>query len=238
MYLIQNRADDFIKEFERQSPSKTLPRRYPVKSLYLYVYATKILLDDDDLSKRLRKAISATRENNLRIWEYLLSKGLVPDDYHERLLEAGLQHAWAEATDSYEDIFHVPLDDILQQGARKIDCDLYVAVEKLDFKEAEVLLEQGANPDVEIYIEDPTNQEYPETVSPFYDAWMLWEDAYVCSFLHISWEKGVKKIDEEVYEDDFSRLIQSSTHKLMFELLEKYSNDQDQVNALPSFDNR
>jgi hypothetical protein len=221
MYLIQNRADDFIKEFEKQAPSKTLPRRYPVKSLYLYVYAAKILLDANDWRKDLRKTVSVTRESNLRIWEYLLRKGLVPDDYHERLIEAGLQWTWADETYDYEDVFGAPLDDLLQWGARRIDCDLFVAVQKLDFKETEVLLKQGANPGVEICVEDPANHEYPETVSSFFHASVLWQDAYACQFLDVIWEHGIKKIDTEIDSADFMQLIQSSTHKLMYELLEK-----------------
>jgi hypothetical protein len=227
MYLVQTRADDFIKEFEKEASCKTLPRRYPIESLYLYVYAAKILLDDNDWLKEERwKTILVARANNLRMWKYLLSKGMVPDDYHKRLIEAGLQWAWADETDSYDYVFYASLYDLLRWGARKIDCDLFVAVQKLDFKEAEALLKQGANPKAKIYVEDPASNEYPDTLSPLGHAEMLWYDAYDCQSLDVSWEHGIEMIDDEVSDADFMQLIISSTHKLMYELMAKYSNDQ------------
>jgi hypothetical protein len=227
MYLVQNRADDFIKEFEKEASCKTLPRRYPIESLYLYVYAAKILLDDNDWLKEERwKTILVARANNLRMWEYLLNMGMVPDGYNERLIKAGLQYAWAESCETYIDTLDCELDDLLKWGARKIDCDLFVAVQKLDFREVETLLKQGANPDAEIYVEDPASNEYPDTLSPFGHAAMLWCDAYNCQFLDVCWEHGIEKIEDEVNDADFIQLIMSSTHKLMYELMAKYSNDQ------------
>lgn len=56
-----------------------------------------------------------------------------------------------EREDSFEDVFWGEnRDEMIAKGHRAIDLDLYVAVNKFDFKETERLLEAGANPAYEI----------------------------------------------------------------------------------------
>jgi hypothetical protein len=218
MYTLQNRADDFINEFENGSLQTDLPERYAIESLYQYVYAAKVLLDDDKWQGKYNELMKVVKANNLRIWQYLLDKGLIPDSYHEDLIQEGLQWAWADKTDSYEDVFDAPLDDLLKWGANKIDCDLCIAVQQLDFEKAETLLKQGANPKAKIY-----NDNSKESFSAIGHAEMVWLDAYEpCGDIHIIWEQGLNGVGDEPSDTTFIQLITSATHKMMYDLLSRY----------------
>lgn len=59
-----------------------------------------------------------------------------------------------EREDTFEDVLYESRDEMIAKGHRAIDLDLYVAVNKFDFKETERLLALGANPVYEISEED------------------------------------------------------------------------------------
>jgi hypothetical protein len=218
MYALQNRADDFINEFENGSLQGAIKDCYATESLCRYVYAAKVLLVDDRWLGKYKELMPVVRANNLRIWQYLRDKCLIPDSYHEDLIKEGLQWAWADKTDSYEDVFDASLDDLLQWGANKIDCDLYIAVQQLDFAMTETLLKQGANPKAKI-----CNYNSKESFSAIGHAEMLWLDAYEsCGDIHIIWERGLTGEDVEPTDTTLPQLVISATHKLIYDLLSHY----------------
>jgi hypothetical protein len=256
MYTLQNRADDFINEFENGSLQADLPKRYAIESLYQYVYAAKVLLDDDKwqgnvndilstihAQNRLRleclrnegkqledycdedfnEILKNARTGNLRIWQYLLDKGLAPMDCRDEIISYGIQWAWLDSDGSYEDAFEVPLKDLLKWGGRKIDCDLYVAVQQLDFAKVEKLLQKGANPQAEIYVENPESFSLAKKVSSLGHAKLVWLSAYdAFDDLYITWENGCNKVDAEIPVVAFIQLMSSATHKMMYDLLSRY----------------
>ena len=61
---------------------------------------------------------------------------------------------WALEDDTDEDILEGKKTDFISKGIRKIDLDLYIAVQKMDFQKAEELLKNGANPHYKHYGSD------------------------------------------------------------------------------------
>ena len=59
------------------------------------------------------------------------------------------------------DVLWDPVEKFLKAGFRRIDIDLYEAVEKFHFDEAEILLKQGANPDVDLLPIDDLDSNDP-----------------------------------------------------------------------------
>lgn len=63
---------------------------------------------------------------------------------------AGMDYLAADNDESDEDILEGKREDFIAQGCREIDIDLYLATNRFEYNKAEALLQQGANPYVEL----------------------------------------------------------------------------------------
>lgn len=183
----------------------------------------RVLLDDDGWCEEYRPIVAAVKSGIERIWNILLDKGLVPDDIDHQLIEFAQHIGFFPYDDNYEDIFDRPLDAILKKGYRKIDVDLIVAALSLNFDEVRKLLEQGANPDVDV--ED--DEDPHEFVSSLMLTGMGWDDAYTpCGDIHLLWRAEYLTGDATVNVDrDSCQIIVSAANKLMYQLLESHCPD-------------
>jgi hypothetical protein len=255
MYCLQNRADDFIREFENVS-LQTAKSASEIGSYDLFAYAANALLNtdgwsgnydailktihsqnvqkwlylhdegkvqDDYNALKVTDVLRSARAENLRIWQYLLDNKQIPTDYHNELIRYGKQWAWADNNSSYEDIFDATQEELVEWGARKIDCRLQMAVMQLNFEKVESLLQRGANPQAKIHVEEPELDDTAEYVSPLDHAKQIWLAAYdAFGNLYEAWEYGYNKIDAEIPAAAFIQLITSSSNKFMYDLLLRY----------------
>ncbi|MBD5238329.1 MAG: hypothetical protein HDS64_00955 [Bacteroidales bacterium] len=172
MYLLQNRAGDFIREFEAQDNRCFMG----VYSLYRVAYANKIILQDDDWSAGFISVVEKAREENQYILDYLASIIPIPENFIDDFKESLQPFAYFEKDDDFEFMLDGSLEHLEKMGYRKIDCLLYEAGLKFNFKEFERLLSLGANPYVKL------SSEYtPDVASKLdiveYDVHSLYEDA-------------------------------------------------------------
>ena len=114
-----------------------------------------------------------------------------------------------EREDSFEDVFWgESRDEMIARGRRAIDLDLYVAVNKFDFKETERLLKAGADPAYEI----------PEAENSCMD-----RIGTECALLDIDLHGII--IDGKQYnpdECDLVNLVGLAAHEKMYSLLSSY----------------
>lgn len=178
----------------------------------------RVLLDDDGWCEEYRPIVAAVKSGIEKIWNILLDKGLVPDDIDHQLVKFAQDMGLFPFADNYEDAFDMPLEAILEKGYRKIDVDLIVAALSLNFDEVRKLLEQGANPDVDV--ED--DEDPHEFVSSLMLTGMGWDDAYTpCGDIYLLWRDEYMKGDANVInaERDSCQIIASAANKLMYQLL-------------------
>ena len=149
MYLVQNRAGDFIREFEAQDNRCFMG----VYSLYRVAYANKIILQDDDWSAGFISVVEKAREENQYILDYLASIIPIPENFIDDFKESLQPFAYFEKDDDFEFMLDGSLEHLEKMGYRKIDCLLYEAGLKFNFKEFEQLLSLGANPYVKLSAE-------------------------------------------------------------------------------------
>lgn len=217
--IILGRAKAFAEQLEiclaRNGESQD--NRIPQICL-LTVEGMRILLDDDGWCEEYRPIVAAVKSGIEKIWNILLDKGLVPDDIDHQLVKFAQDMGLFHFADNYEDAFDMPLEAILEKGYRKIDVDLIVAALSLNFDEVRKLLEQGANPDVDV--ED--DEDPHEFVSSLMLTGMGWDDAYTpCGDIHLLWRDEYMKGDANVInaERDSCQIIASAANKLMYQLL-------------------
>ena len=172
MYLLQNRAGDFIREFEAQDNRCFMG----VYSLYRVAYANKIILQDDDWSADFISVVEKARGENQYILDYLASIIPIPENFIDDFKESLQPFAWYDKDDDFEFMLDGSLEHLEKMGYRKIDCLLYEAGLKFIFKEFERLLSLGANPYVKI-----SSDYTPDVVSKLeineFDVYSLYEDA-------------------------------------------------------------
>jgi hypothetical protein len=220
MYLIQCRDVEFVATFEEATDCYDCPC---FRGLHLYVYAMKLLLEEDGWNEEYTPIVAKARDSNSKIWDYLKQKKLVPKGYRKRLIKVAKEFSGMFPS-SYEDSFGFPLEQLIEWGAKKLDCDLYMAVERLDFKEAKRLLDLGANPDGNIKIIEM--EDFDEIWSAGGLAYERWDDTYtLCTDLLGIWKQGYASIDIEVQERDIIQVLISAAYKLMYDLLERYTKE-------------
>ncbi|MDE7414485.1 MAG: hypothetical protein K2N05_11970 [Muribaculaceae bacterium] len=149
MYLLQNRSDDFIRLFEAQNNRCFMG----VHSLYRLAYANKIILRDDNWLADFIPVVEKAREENRRILDYLASIIPIPENFYEDLKESLKPFAWFEKEDDFDFMLDGSLEHLEKTGYRKIDCLIYEAALKFNFKEFERLLDLGADPYVKLLSE-------------------------------------------------------------------------------------
>lgn len=224
--IILGRAEAFAKQLEiclarnGESQDDKIPQM-----CLLTAEGMRVLLDDDGWCEEYRPIVAAVKPGIEKIWNILLDKGLVPDDIDHQLVKFAQDMGLFPFADNYEDAFDMPLEAILEKGYRKIDVDLIVAALSLNFDEARKLLEQGANPDVDVDIED--DEDSHEFVSALMLTGMGWEDAYTpCGDIHLLWRAEYLTGDATVNVDrDSCQIIVSAANKLMYQLLESHCPD-------------
>lgn len=230
-YLIQCRADDFKVEFSNALKNglkwDDVIICYP---LYAYAAAIRELLTEDYNSD----IFDFARKGNDKIWKILKAKGFIPADYQEKLIEFAKDWETYDENDSYEDVLDMSLPELEKQGARKIDCDLYIAAIAFNFEKAKELLEKGANPDAKLSI-DYQKFDDGDTVEDYYNILShcadYWCDVYQpCEYIMDTWLRGMKKEDEKIGDSMCFQVIISAAHKMMFDVLDKYSRDNDSIN--------
>lgn len=172
MYLLQNRADDFIREFEAQDNRCFMG----VYSLYRVAYAIKIILQDEDWSAGFLTVVKKARVENQSILDYLASIIPIPENFIDDFKESLQPFAWFDEDEDFEFMLDGSLEHLERMGYRKIDCLLYEAGLKFNFKEFERLLSLGADPYVKL------SSEYtPDVASKLdiiaFDVYSTYEDA-------------------------------------------------------------
>ena len=172
MYLLQNRANDFIRVFEAQNNRCFMG----IYSLYCVAYANKIILRDDDWSVNFIPVVEKARGENQRIIDYLASIIPIPENFIDDFKMSLQSFAWFDKEDDFEFMLDGSLEHLEKMGYRKIDCLLYEAGLKFNFKEFERLLALGADPYVKL------SSEYtPEIASKLdivaFDVYSTYEDA-------------------------------------------------------------
>lgn len=224
--IILGRAEAFAKQLAAYMARnvETQDHRIP-QTWLLTAEGMRVLLDDDGWNEEYRPIVAAVKSGIEKIWNILLDKGLVPDDIDHQLVKFAQDMGLFPFADNYEDAFDMPLEAILEKGYRKIDVDLIVAALSLNFDEARKLLEQGANLDVDVDIED--DEDSHEFVSALMLTGMGWEDAYTpCGDIHLLWRAEYLTGDATVNVDrDSCQIIVSAANKLMYQLLESHCPD-------------
>lgn len=225
-YLVQCRAEEFESEFilavEKGLKWEDEVEGYPI---FAYAAALRELLTENKKSSIFEFA----RDGNDRIWELLNNQGFIPDDYKQRLIDYANEYNMYSVDDSYEYILDYPLEELEKRGDKKIDCDLYVAASIFNFDETKRLLELGANPDAllakeEGEYEDGTKWFESQNIKDYCAEY--WGDVFEpCAHIVDTWKRGMDKEDEPYAERTLFQAIISSVYKMMYDLLDEYSNN-------------
>lgn len=217
--IILGRAEAFAKQLAAYMARNVETQDHKIPQTWLLTAeGMRVLLDDDGWNEEYRPIVAAVKSGVERIRNILLDKGLIPEGIEHQLIEFAQHIGFFPYDDNYEDIFDRPLDAILKKGYRKIDVDLIVAALSLNFDEVRKLLEQGANPDVDV--ED--DEDPHEFVSSLMLTGMGWDDAYTpCGDIHLLWRDEYLEGDANVInaERDSCQIIASAANKLMYQLL-------------------
>lgn len=172
MYLLQNRSEDFIRQFEAQDNRCYMG----VYSLYRIGYANKVILDEGDWSTNFLPIVKNVRGENQRILDYIASIIPIPENFLEDFKESLQPFAWFDKEVDFEYMLDGSLVHFEKMGYRKIDCLLYEAGLKFYFKECERLLARGADPYVKLSAEySPRVASKLDIIA--YDVHSLYEDA-------------------------------------------------------------
>lgn len=164
----------------------------------------------EEWQEDIRETIAENKQRNLeikKIFEERFNVVFNPIDFYN----TDFWFYRANRDETFEDVLYESRDNMIAKGHRAIDLDLYVAVNKFDFKEVERLLELGANPVYEI----------PEEVSYCMD-----RIGTECSLLEnelkgiIFYRIPVNAMEED--SNDLIFLIGLAAHESMYSLLSKY----------------
>lgn len=224
MYLMQNRADDFIERFKQ---SKRVCY-FGVLMLHHVAYANKILLSIPDWQEDFKPILSKCRTDNNRILEYLKSTISFPKYYQKGFAE--FLKSFARYPKKYgfkiEDILGDILPNLVEMGYREIDCLLYEAGMKFNFNRIIDLLSEGANPYVHI-----SGDYSPETAAKldWQDVKCLYEDAerYMSDCIDMygvakCWIDGVNR--KETKDDNvLENIFEGAGMKMVYDICERYS---------------
>lgn len=172
MYLLQNRSEDFIRRFEAEDNGCFIGRY----SLYRVAYTNKVILKQAEWAPGFLPVVEKMRGENQRILDYFASMIPISENFHEYFKDSLQPFAWFDKEDDFEFMLGGSLEHLEKMGYRKIDCLLYEAGLKFNFKECERLLAGGADAFVKLSAEYP-----PEVASNLdffdYDVYSLYEDA-------------------------------------------------------------
>lgn len=149
MYILQNRADEFIKIFESQNNRCSIG----VYMIYRVAYANKILLGSSDWKDAFLPVVEKGRIENQRILDYLETIIRIPDSFYDDFKKYLKSFALYDDDYDFEIMLDTSLDLLVKRGYREIDCRLYEAGMKFNFSELERLLSIGADPHAKLSAE-------------------------------------------------------------------------------------
>ena len=170
-----------------------------------------IFAHPEEWKKNCRHIIEENKQRNLEIklmFEEKLGVVFKPIDFYN----TDFWFFRNEREAAFDDVFwNNTREEMLDKGYREIDLDLYVAVNKFDFQEAERLLELGANPACEITDEGSSCFDRIGTESSFLDTEM--------QGIFIKREQRNPIADNA---RDLVDLVGWAAHESMYSLLSKY----------------
>lgn len=211
MYLLQNRADDFIELFRRQDNGCY----WGTLSLYEVAYTNKLLLSDTEWVPGFLPVIEHGRTENRRILEFLESQIKIPENFGKHFAKTLKPFAWFFEDEDFGSMLEGLLPELLEKGYREKDCLLYEAGLKFNFDKLTTLLDQGADPYVRIsglY----TPQEAAQQISPD-DTYSLYDDVYrhACDCADIygvgnCWQDGMQGKETEIDNDLLREFFQGA----------------------------
>ena len=128
-----------------------------------------------------------------------------------------------EDSETTDDVLWNPIEKFLKAGFRRIDIELYEAVEKFQFDKVDKLLKQGANPDVDLLPIDDMDSHDPFNCIERIGG----ERSYLCT-CEVLFQ--LKIVNEQWYQDwpitskEIGDLIGLAAHEDMYKLLIQYIN--------------
>lgn len=165
----------------------------------------------DEWSEQKRLIIEENKRRNLeirRLFEEKFNIDFRPIDFYN----SNFQFFRNYRDDNFDDVFDNKKEYMIANGYREIDLDLYVAVNKFDFEEAERLLKLGADPDCEFIEEDESSCLSRIGAERSFLSTQL-EDIYI--------ERKQRFLNAD-YEMDLVDLVGWAAHESMYSLLSKY----------------
>jgi hypothetical protein len=222
MYLLQNRAKDFITRFEALN-NKCY---FGVLSLYYYAYATKLLLSDiKSDSNRSLPLIEKCKSENEQILNYLKSFIKTKTKVIPGFDKVVKKYAPYNEDADIDSIFNGYLNELIQMGYRAIDILLYEAGMKFNYSGMIELLEQGANPFVRISI-DYTPQEASQLPmkyvhSLYNEALCRRHNSVFLTDVIDYWKDGIDGNDTIIYDNVLDELFSGAGCQLVINIIRR-----------------
>ncbi len=185
----------------------------PYQPIHHITIALDILLNWDDWNEKVSPIIRQKAIENEKFKKFFTEKCKVSMEYKELLTYDNYSYCTPE--DPFSEVFDFSREELNQQGFRNLDINLYWAVYTLNFEWAEKLLQEGANPNIEV---DSGHNVY----------WILdWMQAGPCMEVdpYLTRNNNKYKIDVDSYHGDFAYMIRYALFAKMQQLVEKYDSD-------------
>lgn len=220
LYILQCRSADFISYFEAQNNRCFMG----VYSLYLMAWANYKILSIDFWTPSFLEVVEPSRVGCAEIMNYLRSVVAIPDslDNVKKYLKSFANY---DDSDGLDLMLDSELSQLIDLGYREIDCRLYEAGMRLDYEEAEKLIEMGANPNIYISGELPPSKaegnEY-EAYCLSCEVNSIVSDTLDFDAIDRYWIAGVKNESQNVRLRDIEALFKGAAYRLMEEVLSKY----------------
>jgi hypothetical protein len=226
MYLLQNRADDFIKRLRNDGNNCYMG----ILMLYRVAYANKLLLTNDDWLPHCLPEAEKCKAENAKIIEYLESLIKIPENFADDFEKFLKPYAWLYDDEEFKFMLEGSLELLIQKGYREIDCLAYEAGMKFNFERLKELLNQGADPYVHIsgdYIAEEAAK------LGLNDANVLYDDAsdHICDIAsHYSicdcWKEGMEGKETTIDNSLIRDLFRSAGCQLVVNIIRDYAPQQ------------
>ena len=224
MFLLQNRVDDFIKQFEVRNNRCSME----IYSLYRAAYANKILLGDSEWETEFMPIIEKGRRENNAILDYLGSIIHLSEDFHVEFMKSLKSFAWFEEESDFDIMLDDSLENLKKKGYREIDCRLYEAGLKFNFHEFMRLLNEGGNPYARISA--LSSPEIAANMNPnMDDVYSLYDDVcrHACDSCDIygigdTWKDGFNCNETTVTQELLREFFQSAGFQLIINMVRSY----------------
>jgi hypothetical protein len=223
MYILQSRAEKFIKCFETESNGCC----FGILALHHVAYANKILLANSELDPGLLPIVDRCKVENAQILKCLKPSIKVPVNIGKNFVRLVKQVALFDENDDFDSMLKCNINELTKMGYREIDCLLYEAGLKFDFEKVRGLLEQDANPYVRI-----SGHNAPQELSglSMKDADSLYHIARngVCNSIRIygvadCWKDGVEGRETLITSDLLRELFLGAGCQMVLNIIHKYA---------------